>query len=268
MAPPPHSARGGSNAIIGIFVGCLIGVAVLVGIIVFANQPPPAPGCPVGQNCPPEPPPSFGPKPSQTPAGSLPPLPSAAPTPAGQTPGPSTAPTPASNAAPYVAGKLWRSTTLGYSFEYDEDRWQVVESDDAYAHFQLRSSKYDVEVHVIGFAGNVSVDSALQNTYSQTDSFMIGRSANTVTYDALLGPSIGFVRGKGGTFDGTYKNTDGTPGDPVGMTAIGATDGQVTVVVVVDVANPYAVIGHSTANHALRGLVDNFVITFLWPGGS
>jgi len=97
---------------------------------------------------------------------------------------------------------------------------------------------------------------------------MIGRSANTVTYDAILGPSIGYMRGKGAAFDGTYKNADGTPGDLVGMTAVAATDGQVTVVIIVDVANPYGVISGMTVNHAMRGLADNFAITFLWPGGS
>src|SRR6185503_12656093 len=117
MAPPPHPARGGSNMVIGIFLGCLVGVAILVGIIVFAGTPPPPEGCPVGEICPPAPPASFQPKPSSTPGGTLPPLP----TPGTQTPGPgSPAPTPQSNAAPYVAGKVWRSTTLGYSFEYDE----------------------------------------------------------------------------------------------------------------------------------------------------
>lgn len=270
MAPPPHPARGGSSAIIGIFVGCLIGVAVLVGIIVFASQPPPPAGCPVGKICLPEPPPSFAPRPSATPGGTLPPLQTPAPTPAGQTPGPSSAPaTPQSNAAPYVSGTVWRSTSLGYSFEYDPEAWRVVETSDTYLHLQLKSSTFDLEVHVVGFPGSTSVDSALQSIYSQTDNFMIGRSPNTVTYDAILGPSIGYIRGKGATFDGTYKNTDGTPGDPVGMTAVGATDGQVTVVMVADVGNPNKVIGgQATANHLLRGVVDTLVNTFLWPGGS
>lgn len=277
-APMPHAARGGNTAIIAVFIGALIGVAVLVGIIVLAGQPKQPAACPPGQFCPPVPPPSFAPVASSTPAFTLPPLTTplpttpgqtAAPTPAGQTPGPvgTPVPTPASNAAPHVAGTVWRSSTLGYSFEYDSGLWTLQKEDAAYAELKLGFRNSDVLLDVIGFPGSTSVDSALQEIYTKTDTFVIGRTANTRPYDALLGPGIGYIRGEGDTFLGTLKNSDGTPGDPVSVTAMGATDGKSTVVVVVLVANPDKDLGGDTLQHGARQAADDIVKTFLWSGG-
>ena len=266
MAPMPHPARRGGNAIIGIFIGALVGVAVLVGIIVFASQPPPPDTCPDGVLCPPPPPPTIptggSPRPTGTTTGSLP---TPVPTAQGTTPGPgqSPQPTPASNAAPFVGGKVWRSQTLGYSFEYDDTLWTLGKEDDAFAQLLLGP----VEVDVVGYPSSTSVDEALQQTLQNVDTFVIGRAPNTRPYDALLGPSIGYVNGKGGVFSGTFKNADGTPGDTAGIALMAATQGKATVVFLVLVENPDNDFGSGTLNHAARVEVDKFVKTFLWEGG-
>jgi len=264
MAPMPHPTRRGGNAIIGIFIGALVGVAVLVGIILLASQPPPPDTCPDGVLCPPPPPPTIptggSPRPTGTTTGSTP-----VPTAQGTTPGPgqSPQPTPASNAAPFVAGKVWRSQTLGYSFEYDDSLWTLGQQDAAFAQLLLGP----VEVDVVGYPSSTSVDEALQQTLQNVDTFVIGRAPNTRPYDALLGPSIGYVNGKGGVFSGTFKNADGTPGDSAGIALMAATQGKATVVFLVLVENPDKDFGSGTLNHAARSEVDEMVKTFLWEGG-
>lgn len=278
-AAAPHQTRGSGRAMIGIFIGALLGVAVLVGIIVLANQPPPPKPCPDAELCGPEPPatllpgPTLQPDQTQTPGPTLPPLQTPVPTPTGQTPGPTPlgetpgpdatpVPTPESNAAPFVAGNVWRSSTLGYSFEYDPDLWKLNDEGDAFADLLLGP----VELAVQGFPGDVTVQSALNTVLSQTDSFVIGRAANNRSYDALLGPSIGYVRGDGGVYSGTFKNADGTPGDPVGITIMASTNGRVTIVVLVLVSGPDRPFGGGTLQHAARKTADGIVKTFLWEG--
>lgn len=271
-APAPQRSRSGGGPMLAIFIGALVGIGVLVGIIVLANQPPPPTPCPADTFCPPDPrptvPPDRTPAPNQTdiPVTTLPPIQTAAPTPVDQTPGPGQpSPTPGSNAPALVAGTVYRSASLGYSFEYDSssDGWTVVKSEDAFAQLQLGP----VELDVIGFSGDTSVDAALQTVYNQTDSFIIGRAPNTRDYDALLGPSIGYVPGSGGVFSGTWKNADGTPGEQVGITIMASTNGRATVVVVVLVTNPDRQFGNGTLDHAGRSEVDKIIKTFLWEGG-
>jgi len=269
MAPTPHPTRRGGNAIIGIFVGALVGVAVLVGIIVFASQPPPPPACPEGVLCPAPPPPSLppngSPRPSATTGAFATPQPTAQGTTPSTTPAPGESPqaTPQSNAAPFVGGTVWRSQTLGYSFEYDSSTWTLNREDAAFSQLLLGP----VEVDVLGFPSSTSVDAALQKALEQVDSFVIGRAPNTRPYDALLGPGIGYIRGKGAVFSGTFKNPDGTPGDSAGITVMAATQGKATVVFVVLVENPDNAFGSGTLQHAARTMVDRIVKTFLWEGG-
>jgi hypothetical protein len=256
----PHPSRAGGRSMIGIFLGGLLGVALLVGIIVFFNQPPAPPSCPDGQVCPVPPPATLQPgrtpgpgqtqAPGQTPAATL-------------APGQTAAPTPASNAAPFVSGTLWSSASLGYSFEYDDSFWTLAKDEDAFAQLTVGP----VEVDIIGYPASTSVDAALADVEGNIDSFVIGRAANDRTYDALLGPAIGFVPGDGAVFAGTYKNTDGTVGDPVGITLMAATHNQATVVVLVLVDNPDDKFGSGTLQHAARQAADDVVKTFLWGGG-
>ena len=178
-------------------------------------------------------------------------------------PGQSAQPTPASNAAPFVGGTVWRSQSLGYSFEYDPGTWTLAKSEDKFAQLLLGP----VEVDVIGYPASTSVDGALQDVLKQTDNFMIGRAPDTRPYDALLGAGLGYVRGKGAVFSATFKNADGTPGDTAGMTVMAATKGNATVVIVVLVENPDKAFGSGTLQHAARGQVDSIVKTFLWEGG-
>jgi hypothetical protein len=274
MAPAPQRSRSGSGPILAIFIGAIVGIAVLVGIIVLANQPTPPEACPVGEICPREPPATLRPtvapgqtqQPGQTvpPGQTLPPLETPLPTPVGQTPGPgaTAVPTPVSNAAPFVAGTVWRSRTLGYSFEYDPTTWKLNDSADAFADLLLGPAEFAVR----GFPGDVSVQTALDTVLAQVDTFVIGRASNPRGYDAVLGPSIGYLRGDGGVYSGTFKNADGTPGDPVGIAVMASTNGRVTIAVLLLVDNPDKAFGKGTIQHTVRAIADNIVKTFLWEG--
>jgi hypothetical protein len=261
-APAPQRSRSGSGPVLAVFIGALVGIGVLAGIIVLANQPPPPEACPVGQTCPHEPPPSLVPGHTIPPGQTLSPLQTPLPTPVGQTPGPGATalPTPASNAAPFVAGSVWSSRTLGYSFEYDPTDWTVNESDDAFADLLLGPAEFAMR----GFPGDVSVQTALDTVLTQVDSFVIGRALNTRGYDAVLGSGIGYVRGEGAVYSGTFKNADGTPGEPVGITVMASTNGRVTIAVVVLVSNPDKKVGNGTLQHTARQIADNIIKTVLW----
>ncbi len=251
---------------LAIFIGALLGIAVLVGIIVLANQPPAPESCQVGEVCPPKPPPSLAPHQPQQPNQTLPPLASPVPTPAGQTPQPgqTAVPTPFSNSPPFVGGTVWRSTTLGYSFEYDPDLWGVEAEQDSYTQLKVKSQRFDIQCYVIGFAGSISVDAALQDAYARIDSVVIGRDLDERPYDALLGAGIGYVRGGGGVFSGTFKNADGTPGDPAGITVMAATNGRITIALAVLVHDPDISVNGGTLQHSARAAADSIVKTFLW----
>ena len=96
------------------------------------------------------------------------------------------------------------------------------------------------------------------------DTFMVGRVKDTDAYDALLGPSIGYVNGEGDVYSGTLLSSDGTPVAPGGITVLAATDGRLTVSVVVIVGSPDADVDPGTQQHAARTAADDLLKTFDW----
>ena len=92
----------------------------------------------------------------------------------------------------------------------------------------------------------------IQTELADVDRFVIARVADPDSYDALLGPSIGYVRGEGGVWSGTLLSRDGTPLAPGGVTIVSASDGRITVAVVVIVGTPDATQGgENTQQHAV-----------------
>jgi hypothetical protein len=93
----------------------------------------------------------------------------------------------------------------------------------------------------------------------------VGRVADNDPYDALLGPSIGYVRGEGGVFSGTLTSQDGTPLAPGGVTILSATDGRITVAMLIIVGTPDALLGEDTTHQkAVRSAADEILKTFDW----
>lgn len=272
--PPPSPARMGRGAIVAVFIGALLGLALLAAVVVLASQPPgPDAQCPPGRPCAPQsslPPISeSSPMPS---AGATPITPTSAPTstpPA--TPGPSSTPptaspgptsTPLSDSPPIVSGEVWRSATLGYSFEYDPDSFKIIESDDDTAIFS--AVFYDAQVIIEATDASTSPAEMIARQLALVDDFVIGRVLDDDEYDALLGPSIGYVRGEGAVYSGTLLARDGTPIAPAGVTVLASTDGRLTVAIVIIVATPDARLGAETHQHTVRSVADEFLKTFDW----
>jgi hypothetical protein len=260
-APAPTPSKMGSGRIVGVFVGALILLAVVAGVIVFLGKPaPPVAPCPPGQPC--------APVPSLPPVGSSP-LPISTPRPQGTpgplpTPGASLAPvqTPTSNSPVVVAGTPYTDSSLGYGFEYNPDVFTLASQSDGSA--VLNGVFFDTQVWVDAKPADTSPSKMIENELSDIDRFLIARVADTDTYDALLGPSIGYIPGQGGVWSGTLTSKDGTPIAPGGVAVVSASDGRITVAVVVIVGTPDARQGDETQEHAVRSAVDDILKTFQW----
>jgi hypothetical protein len=74
--------------------------------------------------------------------------------------------------------------------------------------------------------------------------------------DAILSPSVGFRRGVGDLFGGTFQTPQGA-GVPVAVVVIAATDGRVTVAM--------TVVTPENNRKAVFGLVDAVMNTFRFP---
>jgi len=254
-APAPTPSKIGSGRIVGVFVGALVLLAVVAGVIVFLGKPaPPVAPCPPGQPC--------APVPSLPPVGASP-LPISTPRPQG-TPGASVAPvqTPTSNSPVVIGGTLYTDSSLGYGFEYNPDTFTLASQSDGSA--VLNGVVFDTQVWVDAKPADTSPSKMIETELGDVDRFLIARVADTDTYDALLGPSIGYIPGQGGVWSGTLTSKDGAPVAPAGVAIVSASDGRITVAIVVIVGTPDARQGGDTQEHAVRSAVDDILKTFKW----
>jgi hypothetical protein len=262
-APPPMSSKSSPTTIIALFVGGILAVAVLAMVYVLLSAPPPpVPPCQPNQAC--------GIQPSLPPVGaSHTPRASGGPTavPATLAPGATATPfvpppTPVSNSPLVISGELWQSATLNYSFEYVPDAWTLTDSTDDTAVFS--SVNFDAQLVIRGVPATTTPTELIAQQLGVVDTFMISRVKDTDDYDALLGPSIGYVNGEGDVYSGTLLSKDGTPVAPGGVTILAATDGRLTISVLVIVGSPDAKVGSGTHQHAARSSADDFLKTFDW----
>jgi hypothetical protein len=252
------------TTIIALFVGAMLALAVLAIAFVLFNQPKaPEADCEPGKFCAPQP--SLPPVSSDLPS----PLPSTGPTtpPATLPPGASAtpfvpAPTPVSKSPIVLSGELWQSNALNYSFEYDPNRWSLQDSSDDTAVFD--SVRYDAQLVIHAAPAQTSPAELIAQQLGTIDTFMVGRVRDRDDYDALLGPSIGYVDGEGDVWSGVLLSEDGTPVAPGGVTVMAATDGRLTVSVLVLVGSPDAQVGSGTQQHRVRGQADEFLKSFDW----
>jgi hypothetical protein len=259
----PTPSKSSSTTIIALFVGGILAVAVLAIVYVLLSAPtPPEPPCQPGQICDVQPSlPPVGASP--TPRASVAPTPVPATLPPGATPTPFVpAPTPVSNSPIVLSGEVWQSATLNYSFEYIPDYWQLTDQTDDTAIFS--SVNFDAQAVIHAVPATTTPAELIARDLAQVDTFMISRVKDTDDYDALLGPSIGYVNGEGDVYSGTLLGNDGNPVAPGGVTILAATDGRLTVSVVIIVGSPDAHVGSGTHQHAARSSADDFLKTFDW----
>lgn len=209
-------ARLGPKAILGLFVGATLVIALFGGGVALLNSPTP-------------------------------------PTP---TPG---------DSPPVATGEPWRSPSLGYSFKYDPNQLQLAETADDLAVFN--TLRFDAQVIVRGAPASVTPPDLIVDGLQIVDGFMIGRISDPDDYDALIEPTIGDQRGEGGVFAGTLLASDGTPVAPGGVTILAATDGRITVAMLVIVARPDLDVGARTHQHVVRSLAEGITKSFDWGQG-
>ena len=167
-----------------------------------------------------------------------------------------------SDSPPALSGTLYTDSTLGYGFEYDPQTFDL--SDSSAGSAVLNGQFFDAQVWVDAKTADTSPAKMIDSELAEIDRFLIARVPDTDTYDALLGPSVGFVPGEGGVWSGTLTSRDGTPIAPGGVTIVSATDGRITVAVVVIVGTPDARQGDETQQHAVRSAADDILKTFQW----
>ena len=261
--PPPAPPSKSPTLIIALFVGGMLALAVIAIAFVLFNAPKPPPTeCEPEKPCAPQaslPPVNGSPSPGLTAAPTIAP-PTLAP---GATATPFVpAPTPVSNSPIVVSGTVWQSEALDYSFEYDPNRWSLETSTDDVAVFY--SVRYDAQLVIKAVPATTSPAELITQQLGIIDTIMVGRVRDTDDYDALLGPSIGYVDGEGDVWSGVLLSSDGTPTAPGGVTLMAATDGRLTVAVLVLVGSPDADVGGGTQQHRVRGMADEFLKTFDW----
>jgi hypothetical protein len=151
---------------------------------------------------------------------------------------------------------------LGYAFEYDPAVFDLADHGDGFA--VLTGKFFDAQVWVDARAADMAPSQMMDTELGDIDRFLIARVADADTYDAVLGPSIGYVPGNGSVWSGTLTSRDGTPLAPGGVTIVSASDGRITVAVVVIVGTPDARQGDETQQHAVRSAADDILKTFQW----
>lgn len=262
--PPPAPATKSPAIIIALFVGGMLALAVLaIAFVLFSQPKAPEADCQPGKVCAPQP--SLPPVASNLPS----PLPSSGPTtaPATLAPGATATPfvpgpSPVSSSPIVLSGELWQSETLDYSFEYDPNNWSLQPSTPDTAVFY--SVRYDAQLVIKAVPATTSPAELIAQQLAIIDTIMIGRVKDSDDYDALLGPSIGYVDGEGDVWSGVLLSQDGTPVAPGGVTVMAATDGRLTVSILVLVGSPDAQVGSGTQQHRVRGQADEFLKSFDW----
>lgn len=174
---------------------------------------------------------------------------------------------------PIAVGEFWRSTELGYSFEYDS-RFSIVSQDPRGLTLQLgldalsdgarggpRGSVSLSEVSVSAVpARERTPQQMLEQRYDDLAQQVLGLQKDTSSGTTILGPSIGHLDGVGGSYLGTLDSTQGPKGRAV-VALIAAGNGRISVVV------SYVLEGTTldpNQSQRLREKADTILSTFRW----
>ncbi len=226
----------------------LAGFAVALGLIflvsavvaTIAKSPEPPPDCVPGQAC-------GGPPPQE-------PAPSDA----------SILRPPADRQVGIRAGVPWRSTELGYEFEYDDDVWVIEHEDARGVEFRLDAS-IDASLQVEAVpASEAGAEALADQRLSDIESSVPDLAADDRGRYAILGPGIGYIDGIGGSFAGSVTSSQGAT-VPVGVSLIAASDGRTTVVITLIVADPDEPVGDESVQRVVRESAAELIFkTFRW----
>jgi hypothetical protein len=189
--------------------------------------------------------------PSESPSASPPAGPSATPGVGFVVP----APRPASDAAPYRARTVWRSTEWGFSFEYDDDLWTI--RDEGARGVQLVAARGNVSLSIGAFpAADGSPQQVFEDEQDRLADVILGFTEEPDPLRALPGiPNIGYRVGLGGAFAGTINSPQG-PTINVSIAILTAGDDRMTVLV--------SLVTTSQLRPPAFSVTDSILNTFRW----
>jgi hypothetical protein len=249
-AAPSRAAAGDAGSRLG-GRGVLVGFAVVLGVFLLIaaiaatliDAPDAPPDCPPGTECSGPPP---GGEASRAPAAILPTSPPALPP----------------DTVGIRAGTPWKSTDFGFEFEYP-DLWAVDSSDGRRADLDFQAGVDALLIVAAVPAAEASAEAYADRWFGNVRAEAPDLRIDPTDKNAILGPSIGTVDGVGRSYAGSWSTPQGAT-TPIGVSLITATDGRVTVAVVLVVWNPDQRIGSTWLQYAVRQTAEMSLKTFRW----
>jgi len=169
-------------------------------------------------------------------------------------------PRPPSSAPALVAGTVFTSPDLGYQVEFSPHLWTVVRQTGTDLELQVNSSRATVIVTLEGEAGADHSAGALQalvdRRIGELGDETVVLNRDTDPREAVLGPSVGYLRGVGQTLSGVTDTPQG-PSSVVVAVVMAAGDGTVNVVV--------SVVADKAVKKQAFEVVDSLMNTFRFP---
>jgi hypothetical protein len=167
---------------------------------------------------------------------------------------------PAPQGAPaLISGQIFKSTGLGYQFEFNQFasrfRWKIEKQDSDSVVLSLNGGAALLSIDGLK-ASAATPQQALDQAINKANDRIPDLAADTDPKTEILAPSVGFRRGVGELFGGTFQTPQGA-GVPVIAVILAATDGKATVAVTALTPE---------GNRALVfDLVDSLMNTFRFP---
>jgi hypothetical protein len=219
-----HGSRMGRPLLLGVFGG-LLAVILLIALFAVNSSAPPAekaqcPGGPCGN------PPTRPPAPQGAPA--------------------------------LISGQIFKSTGLGYQFEFNQFasrfRWKIESRDADSVVLSLNGGAALLAID--GQKASVTPQEALDQAINKANDRIPDLAADTDPKTEILVPSVGFRRGVGQLFGGTFQTPQGA-GVAVVAVIMAASDGKATVSV--------TALTPEGNRELVFNLVDSLMNTFRFP---
>jgi hypothetical protein len=256
-APPPGArprvasgdtgTRLGGRTVVIVFGIALLAILVAAAAVALLVQTPePPPDCQLGTDC----------------GGPPPPAEVSSITIAVPDPGTGRNPPAAPGPVGIRAGTPWRSSELGYEFEYS-DWWKVDSSDGRTAGLVFQGDG-DAECIVAGVpSSEASPQAYADQWFGELQKFAPDITADSQAKNEILGPAIGFVDGIGRTYAGSKSGAFGAT-SPIGISLVTATDGRTTVAIILVVWDPESSTQNTWQQYFVRGRAELSLKTFRW----
>ena len=174
-------------------------------------------------------------------------------------------PEPGTAAAPLTLGEEWRSPELGFVIEYPTDNWALGRSEARWVQLvpARQPEAFNYLLHIEATPASEASAEQWQQAFLDAERGGIpDLVVDPLPYNAIQGPSIGYVDAVGGSYAGTLES-----GTPIGLAILAATDGRITVGLEVVVTNPNVRPDPNdwpTFQYLVRSWADSVLKSFRW----